>query len=122
MVKEVYSILNNLMWAPGHGQCRDGSCKCDEGYAGPDCQLDIQEKSTCPTGILDAQGECCESGLFNHLSGECCPGKTAVLDRDGICCSGQLDMCGRCNGTAIFVDALGRCCDVSQQASQCLCD
>eukprot|EP00803_Ostreobium_quekettii_P008984 evm.model.scf_536.2 EVM.evm.TU.scf_536.2 scf_536:20506-30592(+) len=105
----------------GHGKCRKGSCKCDKGFEGPDCQLDVREQSTCPTGVLDVEGNCCDNGVYDHLTGECCPGEGAILDKDGLCCNGSLDVCGVCNGKAIFIDALGRCCDTTLDSAGLCC-
>ncbi|CAD7695133.1 unnamed protein product [Ostreobium quekettii] len=91
------------------------------GFDGPDCQLDVREESMCPTGVLDVEGNCCETAVYDHFTGQCCKGEGVQLDKSGRCCLGTLDVCGECNGTAIFIDALGRCCDSTLDSSGLCC-
>jgi len=105
----------------GHGNCSNGVCTCNEGFDGPDCQLDVREESMCPTGVLDMEGNCCETAVYDHFTGQCCTGEAVQLDKSGRCCIGTLDVCGECNGTAVFIDVLGRCCDSTLDSSGLCC-
>lgn len=96
------------------GGCNNGICECDEGFDGPDCQLDKRSDPTCPpNGVFGPDGKCCESGVFSY-DGVCCKGDNSKvqLDINGECCDQGLDFCGICGGTGT-PDAIGRCCTVN---------
>jgi len=96
------------------GRCVNGTCDCDDGFEGVDCQQDIREDSECPLpGQLGRTGECCASGVFETRNYTCCEGEPerVQLDRDGSCCAQELDLCGVCGGRGV-IDVIGRCCEV----------
>ncbi len=79
-----------------------------------------QVPSTCQTGTVDNDLECCSSAVVD-ANGTCCPGGS-VLDNSGDCCSSSdLDACGQCNGSGLFYDVLGACCTSIADASGICC-
>lgn len=105
----------------GHGTCSEGgACECEEGFQGPDCQVDAREESSCPGGVLNDDGECCLSGVIDLEDGACCEGSRARLDKDGRCCDGNVDFCGVCGGNGV-VDIQGKCCETLASSGLC-CD
>lgn len=96
------------------GWCVNGTCECEQGFQGDDCQQDVREDSDCELpGQLGPTGECCTSGVFETRNYTCCEGNPdeVQLDRDGSCCARELDLCGVCGGLGV-VDVIGRCCGV----------
>lgn len=106
-----------------HGECFDlsGTCLCNIGYTGVDCQLN---ELSCPNGQLNATGDCCQSGVFD-ARGRCCGEDSSQtsswkLDRQGQCCDQELNGCGECGGIG-FLDAVGICCAGTLDAGGMCC-
>jgi hypothetical protein len=49
------------------GVCKNGVCVCQPGYRGAYCEI----PPAC-SGILDAAGNCCPTGVVSQ-NGTCCP-------------------------------------------------
>eukprot|EP00890_Picochlorum_soloecismus_P002198 jgi/Picsp_1/297/NSC_00296-R1_cre-gon-1 protein len=100
----------------GRGVCSNGACTCDEGFSGQDCQV----PTTCSTGVVGSNLQCCDSGSVD-LEGNCCADKDAEIDDLGACCSQGVDACGICGGKAKFIDIQGTCCETIDADGVC-CD
>lgn len=100
------------------GRCNaTGVCDCDAGWAGPRCQNSVR----CASGVVNADGSCCMSGVVSPASGQCCAGTS--VSRAGECCAPDesVDACGVCGGSGAFIDALGQCCDGLPDAAGMCC-
>jgi len=57
-----------------NGTCVDGTCECDQGYSGANCQTNVCDSGDCQNGTCDpVTGECvdCNNGTCDTVTGEC---------------------------------------------------
>ena len=79
-----------------------------------------QVAANCSSDVVDAQQQCCPSGVLDN-NVTCCELGSA-LDGAGWCCpEGTLDSCGVCNGAGTAVDVEGTCCKSSIDAAGICC-
>lgn len=104
--------------------CVDRVCVCAPGWTGSDCDVEKiapQDPTvTCEFGVVDADGQCCESNIDSE-TGLCC-GDGVEVDGTGHCCPEGVDNCGVCGGDGLVLDVYGKCCPVALPPSGQCCD
>jgi len=70
-----------------NGTCVEGTCECDEGWSGPNCEIDLCADVDCDHGVC-ASGVCeCDDGWEGTLCDECSTdcGSHGACNNDGEC-------------------------------------